>query len=266
MASIALDRVSVQFPLYQGSSRSLKKTLLAMARPRSLTRDHNRVVVQALDGVSLSIAHGERVGLVGHNGAGKTTLLRVLAGVYEPTSGTVAVEGQVSALLDINLGLNPDATGYENIRLRGLYLGLRPAEIRPLLPEVAEFTELAEFLHMPVRTYSAGMSARLAFAVATAIKPEILLMDEWLLAGDAQFLEKAHRRINAFVHQSCILVLASHALDVVARWCTKVAWLDSGRLVMFGDAARVLARYAEAQRFEAAETGVAAVAMARTGS
>ena len=264
MAGIALDRVSVQFPLYQGGSRSLKKTLLAMARPRALTREQGRIVVQVLDGVSLSIAHGERVGLIGHNGAGKTTLLRVLAGVYEPTAGAVDIDGKVSALLDINLGLNPDATGYENIRLRGLYLGLRPAEIRRLEPEVAAFTELAEFLHMPVRTYSAGMSARLAFAVATAIKPEILLMDEWLLAGDAQFLDKAHRRINAFVHQSCILVLASHALDILARWCTKIAWLDGGRLVMFGDAARVLARYAEAQRF-GAEAG-AAVAMARTGS
>src|SRR5579875_1454509 len=183
MAWVALDRVAVRFPLYQGGSRSLKKTLLSMARPRSVRREHSRVVVQALDGISLSIAHGERVGLIGRNGAGKTTLLRVLAGVYEPTSGTVAVDGQVSALLDVNLGLNPDATGYENILLRGLYLGLRPAEIRRLLPEIAQFTELEEFLHMPVRTYSAGMSARLAFAVATAIRPEILLMDEWLMAG-----------------------------------------------------------------------------------
>jgi ABC-type polysaccharide/polyol phosphate transport system ATPase subunit len=251
MAWVALDRVSIQFPLYQGGSRSLKKTLLAMARSRALRRDHNRVVVQALDAVSLSIAHGERIGLVGHNGAGKTTLLRVLAGVYEPSAGTIAISGQVSALLDVTLGLNPDATGYENIRLRGLYLGLRPAEIRRLLPEIADFTELGEFLHMPVRTYSAGMSARLAFAVATAIRPEILLMDEWLMAGDAQFLEKAHRRINAFVDQSSILVLASHALDIIARWCTKVAWLDSGRLVMFGEAAAILAHYAEAQRLGA---------------
>jgi ABC-type polysaccharide/polyol phosphate transport system ATPase subunit len=253
MAWIALDRVSIQFPLYQGGSRSLKKTLLAMAGPRSVRRDHNRILVQALDSVSLSIAHGERVGLIGHNGAGKTTLLRVLAGVYEPSEGIVEVSGQVSALLDVNLGLNPDATGYENIRLRGLYLGLRPAEIRRLLPAIAEFTELGEFLHMPVRTYSAGMSARLAFAVATAIRPEILLMDEWLLAGDAQFLDKAHRRINAFVHQSSILVLASHALDVIARWCTKVAWLERGRLVMFGEAAAILDRYAAAQQLGAAE-------------
>jgi ABC-type polysaccharide/polyol phosphate transport system ATPase subunit len=247
MAWVALDRVAVRFPLYQGGSRSLKKTLLSMARPRSVRREHSRVVVQALDGISLSIAHGERVGLIGRNGAGKTTLLRVLAGVYEPTSGTVAVDGQVSALLDVNLGLNPDATGYENILLRGLYLGLRPAEIRRLLPEIAQFTELEEFLHMPVRTYSAGMSARLAFAVATAIRPEILLMDEWLMAGDAQFLEKAHRRINAFIRQSCILVLASHALDVIARWCTKVIWLESGRLVIVGEAETVLSRYAAAQ-------------------
>jgi homopolymeric O-antigen transport system ATP-binding protein len=247
MASIALDRVSLHFPLYQGSSRSLKKTLLALAKVRSLTRDHNRIVVQALDEVSLSIAHGERIGLVGPNGAGKTTLLRVLAGVYEPTGGTIEVGGQVSALLDVNLGLNPDATGNENIVMRGLYSGLHPAEIRRIAPAIAEFTELGEFLHMPVRTYSAGMIARLGFAVATAIEPEILLMDEWLMAGDARFLDKAQQRINDFVRQSQILVLASHALDIIQRWCSKVIWLDHGHIVMIGEPAMVLSRYAATQ-------------------
>jgi ABC-2 type transport system ATP-binding protein len=248
MASIGLDRVSLQFPLYQGSSRSLKKTLLALAKVRSLTRDHNRIVVRALDEVTMSIAHGERIGLVGPNGAGKTTLLRVLAGVYEPTGGRIEVGGQVSALLDVNLGLNPDATGNENIVMRGLYSGLHPSEIRRLAPDIAEFTELGEFLHMPVRTYSAGMIARLGFAVATAIEPEILLMDEWLMAGDARFLDKARRRIDDFVSQSQILVLASHALNIIERWCNKVVWLDHGRIVMIGEPAIVLARYAEAQQ------------------
>jgi ABC-type polysaccharide/polyol phosphate transport system ATPase subunit len=247
VASIALDRVSLQFPLYQGSSRSLKKTLLALAKVRSLTRDHNRIVVQALDEISLSIAHGERIGLIGPNGAGKTTLLRVLAGVYEPTEGLVEVGGRVSALLDVNLGLNPDATGNENIVMRGLYSGLHPSEIRRMAPAIADFTELGEFLHMPVRTYSAGMTARLGFAVATAVDPEILLMDEWLLAGDARFLDKAQQRINDLVRQSQILVLASHALDIIEHWCSKVIWLDRGRIMMIGEPAVVLPRYAATQ-------------------
>jgi ABC-2 type transport system ATP-binding protein len=243
MASITLSDVSLEFPLYHGSSRSLKKTLLSIAQLRSLSRDHNRIVLRALNRVSLSIAHGDRIGLIGHNGAGKTTLLRVLAGVYEPSAGHLQVDGEVSALLDVGLGLNPDATGYENIILGGLYLGLHPAEIRRLAPAIAEFTELGEFLHMPVRTYSAGMAVRIGFAVATATKPEILLMDEWLLAGDAHFLEKARQRIDAFVRQSQILLLASHSLAIIEMWCTKVVWLDKGRVVMVGDPASVLSRY-----------------------
>ena len=244
MTSITLSDVSVEFPLYHGSSRSLKKTLLSIAQLRSFARDHNRIVLRALNHISLSIEHGDRIGLIGHNGAGKTTLLRVLAGVYEPTAGHLHVDGKVSALLDVGLGLNPDATGYENIILGGLYSGLRPAEIRRLAPSIAEFTELGEFLHMPVRTYSAGMTVRLGFAVATATKPEILLMDEWLLAGDAQFLDKARRRIDSFVRQSQILLLASHSLPIIEMWCTKVVWLDGGRVVMVGDPSSVLGRYA----------------------
>ena len=246
VASLALSNVSIQFPVYQGGSRSLKKTLMSIARTGSLTHQNNRIVVNALDDVSLIIEHGERIGLVGHNGAGKTTLLRVLAGVYEPTTGDIEVEGEVSALLDASLGLNPDATGYENIFLRGLYLGMRPARVRALAPEIAAFTELGEFLHMPVRTYSAGMTVRLAFAVATAAKPEILIMDEWLMAGDAQFLDKARARIDTFVSQSQILVLASHSIPIIEQWCSKVIWLDAGRIVMMGDTREVLAAYTNA--------------------
>ena len=219
-----------------------------MAGARSLTRDHNRIVVQALADISLYIDHGERVGLVGHNGAGKTTLLRVLAGVYEPSAGRIAVDGKVSTLLDASLGLNPEATGYENILLRGLYMGLHPREIRTLAPAIADFTELGDFLHMPVRTYSAGMMIRLGFAVATATKPEILLMDEWLLAGDAQFLDKARQRIDTFVSQSQILVLASHSLEVIRKWCRKVVWLEGGRVILAGNAEPVLSRYVQSSR------------------
>ncbi len=244
MASITLSDVSVQFPLYQGGGRSLKKSLLALAPVGSaLGRDKGRVHVNALQDISITIEHGDRVGLIGHNGAGKTTLLRVLAGVYEPMSGVIQTEGNVSALLDVSLGLDPDATGYENITLRGLYMGFTLQEIRALTPSIAEFTELGDYLHMPVRTYSTGMTLRLAFAAVTAAKPEILLMDEWLLAGDAQFLNKAHHRIDEFVRQSHILVLASHSRSLLEKWCTKIIWMEHGCIRAIGTPDDLLPRY-----------------------
>lgn len=247
MASIALDNVSIHFPIYHTGARSLRKTLLSMATKRNIATDRHGLYVRALDDVSLAIDHGDRVGIVGKNGAGKTTLLRVIAGIYEPVAGRVRVDGTVSALLDVNLGLSLDATGYENIVLRGLYLGMRPSEIQALAPGIAEFSELGEFLHFPARTYSTGMFLRLAFSIVTATKPELLVMDEWLMAGDAHFLSKAAERIDTFIGQSKILVLASHSLEIIRKWCNRVIWLESGRVVMVGDPATVLDRYCQAQ-------------------
>lgn len=243
MASIVLDSVSIRFPIYHTGARSLRKTLLSMTTKRNIASDRHGLYVRALDDISLAIGYGDRVGVVGKNGAGKTTLLRVIAGIYEPVVGRVRVEGTVSALLDVNLGLSLDATGYENIMLRGLYLGMRPSEIRALAPGIAEFSELGEFLHFPARTYSTGMFLRLAFSIVTATKPELLVMDEWLMAGDAHFLSKAAARIDTFIGQSKILVLASHSLDILRKWCNRVIWLESGRVVMFGDPETVLERY-----------------------
>jgi ABC-2 type transport system ATP-binding protein/lipopolysaccharide transport system ATP-binding protein len=244
MSSITLRDVTVRFPLYQANSRSLKKSLVGLGRAK-LSAEGSHVVVDALKNITLHFDHGERIGLIGSNGGGKTTLLRVLAGVYEPIVGDVNVDGHVSALLNVNLGLNLDATGYENIMLRGLYIGLHPKEIRELTPSIAEFTELGEFLPMPVRTYSAGMVLRLAFAVATATKPDILLMDEWLMAGDAQFIEKAKTRIEQFVKQSQLLVLATHVTWILSAVCNRVIWLDGGKVFMDGPTKDVLKAYAE---------------------
>lgn len=244
MASIALRDVSVEFPIYQGSSRSLKKALLRAGTGGGIARDAaNRVCVKALNNISLDIEHGDRVGIVGSNGAGKTTLLRVLAGVYEPTFGMVETEGHVAPLFDVGLGLNPDATGHDNIYLRGLYMGLPPKVIRSHIAEIAEFSELGDYLSMPVRTYSAGMTLRLAFGAATCIDPEILLMDEWLLAGDAHFLDKARRRLEAFVSRSSILVLASHSEVILREWCNKAIFLKRGRVEAFGPLDDVFALY-----------------------
>ena len=230
MSFLRLRDVCVEFPIYQASSRSLKKALLASTTRGNLGRDaRDRINVRALIDVSLEIGEGDRFGLIGLNGAGKTTLLKVLAGVYEPTTGYFSSAGRVSSLLDISVGFNLDATGRENIILRGMYMGIHPHEMRERAAEVAEFTELGDYLDMPVRTYSAGMMIRLAFAASTCIPPDILIMDEWLTAGDVQFLEKAQRRVETFVRTSSILVLASHSLELVEQWCNRGILLHHGR-------------------------------------
>ena len=199
MASLQLNNVSVSFPLYHGESRSLKKTVFAAASGRLGEDQKHRLVVQALRHVSFSLNSGDRLGFVGSNGAGKTTLLRTMAGMYEPVEGNIEIDGAITALLDPGQGMNMELTGRENIRLRGLYSGLSKAQTRRLEEDVASFAELDQFLELPVRTYSSGMIIRLGFALATAIRPQILLMDEWILAGDASFLDKARRRLEGMV-------------------------------------------------------------------
>ncbi|HEX2942728.1 MAG TPA: ABC transporter ATP-binding protein [Rhodopila sp.] len=242
-ALVEADNVSVLFPLYHGSSRSLKKMVVAAASARLGHDQQQRVVVRALRDINLRLTSGDRLGLIGSNGAGKTTLLRVLAGIYEPVVGRIRVRGSLNALLDPSLGMNLDLTGRENILLRGLYNGLPRSMLPRLEEDVADFAELSDFIDLPVRIYSAGMVVRLGFALATAIKPEILLMDEWFLAGDAMFMEKARQRLEAMVRGADILVLSSHQIDVVRNWCTRVLWLDQGHVVADGPAAEVLDRY-----------------------
>src|SRR5271157_4445439 len=242
-ARVEVENVSVWFPLYHGSSRSLKKMVVAAASGRLGQDQQQRVVVRALRDVSLRLASGDRLGLVGSNGAGKTTLLRVLAGIYEPVAGRVRVQGSLNALLDPSLGMNMELTGRENILLRGLYNGLPKSMLPRLEEDVAEFADLSDFLDLPVRIYSSGMVVRLGFALATAIKPQILLMDEWFLAGDAVFMDKARHRLEEMVRGADILVLSSHQMSIVRRWCTRVLWLDQGQMVADGPANEVLDRY-----------------------
>jgi lipopolysaccharide transport system ATP-binding protein len=203
----------------------------------------HRVVVQALRDISFSLHGGDRLGLIGSNGAGKTTLLRTLAGIYEPVIGRVEVRGSLNALLDAGLGMNMDLTGRENIMLRGLYNGLPRPELTRLEDDVAEFAGLGDFLDLPVRIYSAGMVVRLGFALATAIKPEILLMDEWILAGDAEFIDRARQRLEAMVRSADIFVLSTHDTQIVKAWCSRVLWLDQGHLRLDGPPDRVVDAY-----------------------
>jgi ABC-2 type transport system ATP-binding protein/lipopolysaccharide transport system ATP-binding protein len=246
MVSITLNKASVLFPIYSSEGRSLKNVVLSATTGGRIGRDRrNHVCVRALDQISLVINHGDRVGLVGHNGAGKTTLLRVLAGIFEPNEGSVIVEGKVTPMFDVSLGIDWESTGFENIILRGLYMGLAKAEILKRVDEIADFTELGEFLKLPVRTYSMGMQARLTFAMATCIQPEILLLDEGIGAGDASFLGKANQRLQEFMQSTGILVFASHQELVIREFCNKIIMMEHGRVVWMGDVVEGLARYRE---------------------
>jgi ABC-type polysaccharide/polyol phosphate transport system ATPase subunit len=243
--SILLDDVTIDFPIYD-SIKSFRTAVFARATGGLIRRDGrhgNRVAVRALEKVCLEVGHGDRLGLLGHNGAGKSTLLRVLAGVYVPTAGQVAVAGRVSALFNTSPGLDIDDTGYENIVTCGLFLGMSRREIAEKTPEIAEFTELGNYLDLPVRTYSSGMLVRLGFAIATAIDPEILLLDEGLSAGDARFAERAARRLDRLVERSSILVLASHSEALIRSMCNRAVLLDGGRVVATGDVEDVIQTY-----------------------
>lgn len=229
MAYLRLKDCSLHLPVYGAGNRSLKQMVLSAATGGRIASNSRHItVVEALRNVTLDIKAGDRVGLVGHNGAGKTTLLRMLAGIYEPTVGTYAQSGRITSLLDVTLGLDYEATGYENILIRGLILGASKAEMKRLTPEIAEFSGLGDYLSMPVRTYSSGMVLRLAFAIVTSVPADVLLMDEWLSVGDASFVAKAEERMKTFVGQASILVLASHNPKIIDELCNMKVTLEHG--------------------------------------
>lgn len=232
MAHILFNQVCVDFPIYNATNRSLKNTVMQAATGGQVNFGADRTIIRSLENITFELNDGDRVGLVGHNGAGKSTLLRALGKVYAPTSGVANIEGKIGSLVDISLGIDNEATGRENILIRGALLGLTHKEIKSKLNEIIEFSELGAFIDMPVRTYSSGMHLRLAFAVATVIRPEILLMDEWLSVGDAAFNEKAELRLQELVQASRILVIASHSRDLIERTCNRAMWFEHGRLIM----------------------------------
>lgn len=230
MASIIFKNVFIDFPIYSAKSRSLKNTMMQVATGGKVNFGAKGTVIRSLDDVSFELRDGDRVGLVGHNGAGKSTLLRALGRVYEPTQGNVLVQGEIGSLMDISLGIDHEATGRENIYIRGALLGLTKQQIDASFDDIVSFSELGDFIDMPVRTYSTGMHLRLAFSVATIIRPEILLMDEWLSVGDAAFNKKAEDRLQKLVHSSQILVIASHSRELIERICNRVMWFEHGKL------------------------------------
>jgi ABC-type polysaccharide/polyol phosphate transport system ATPase subunit len=245
MAAVVVENVYVEFPIY-GSHRSFRKTFFARATGGLIKHGaerQDRVSVKALDDVSITLKSGDRLGLIGHNGAGKSTLLKVMAGVYEPTSGRVLASGKITPLFDVMPGLDWEDTGYENIITAGLLLGMELEEIDAKVADIEQFSELGEYLTLPVRTYSAGMITRLGFALATAVEPGILLMDEGIAAGDKRFADRAAKRMRQFVDRSQILVLASHTEDLLRSWCNKAALFNAGKILQVGEVDDVLATY-----------------------
>ena len=232
MTQIILDRVSVDFPIYNASGRSLKVQLMQSATGGRMNANRSgRVVVQALREISLTLREGDRLGLVGHNGAGKSTLLRVITGIYEPTGGRIDVMGKVTSLIDLSLGMDAEATGIENIYLRGALIGFERRWLTGKVSDIVDFAGLGDFIRMPIRTYSTGMQMRLAFSIATLVQPEILVMDEWLNVGDAEFKEKAEKRLNEIVDKSSILIIATHSPELVTQVCNRRVRLDHGMLM-----------------------------------
>jgi lipopolysaccharide transport system ATP-binding protein len=232
MARVHAKNIVVDFPVYGSKSRSLKNAFIRAATGGALAADAaDRVVVRALNGLNFEMLEGDRVGIMGHNGSGKTTLLRVLAGAYEPIRGSVEVTGRVASMLSIAIGVDWEATGYENIYLRAALMGIRPRDVAPMVSEICEFSELGDYIEMPLRTYSSGMVMRLAFAISTCISADIILMDEWLSVGDPAFREKAQQRLRRMLDQAKILVLASHDERLIRDNCTRILRLDHGRLV-----------------------------------
>ena len=231
MSSVIAKNLIVDFPIYGRSQRAIKTSVFRAATGGAFASDsHDRKVVRALDSLTFEFHEGDRVGLLGHNGSGKSTLLRVVAGAYEPVRGTIEVQGEVTSMLSITLGIDYEATGHENIFLLGSVMGQSRQQMRERLDDICGFAELGEFMHIPVRTYSSGMVMRLAFAVATSTSADIVLMDEWLSVGDQDFSLKAQVRLGNLLDKAKILFLASHSEALVRQNCNWILRLEHGKM------------------------------------
>jgi ABC-type polysaccharide/polyol phosphate transport system ATPase subunit len=243
-ASIDLQNVNVKFSFKDSAVNGLRRKLINSIKFSNTHVEYShRLDVHALKNINLHIEEGARIGLIGENGSGKSTLLKVLAGVLYPTSGDIDIVGNVNAIFDPSLGMDPEASGLENIRIRCMLMRTPSQGMEKLIEQIADFSELGDALHRPLKSYSAGMSVRLAFSIATTVEPEILVMDEWLSAGDARFVSKALNRMESLVKHSRILVIASHSEDILSNWCSKLIWFDQGRIIAEGSPQNILIDY-----------------------
>lgn len=245
---IKVENLSLNIPIV-GSDRSFRTTMRNKFIGGNIKESsaNSHVAVSALNNISFSLNSGDRLGLIGHNGAGKTTLLKVLAGIYKPISGAVTFNGRVTPLFNCAPGVDPDDTGLENIRTICMYFGMNAKEIKEKTPEIVEFTELNDFIHLPVRTYSSGMLARLSFGVATSLEPDILLLDEGISVGDQRFAHKAKKRLEEFYNTIDVMVCASHSNDLLRELCNKGMLLEHGHIKAFGNIDEVLNIYVNSQ-------------------
>jgi lipopolysaccharide transport system ATP-binding protein len=243
-AGISIESASVIFPVAKG--------LVDFLGPRDGHEktggsfqggEGKQMVVEALSDISLSLVPGDRIGVIGHNGSGKSTFLRLLSGVYPPSKGSIKVSGSISSLIDINMGMHPEATGVENIFVRAAILGMSKKETHEYLSAIVEFSDIGQFVNLPLKSLSSGMQMRLAFSVSTVLSKDILIMDEWLSVGDAEFRKKAEVRLKEVVSRSQILVVATHSQDLIELVCNKVLWLEHGRVKMFDEVSEVLPKY-----------------------
>lgn len=245
MSHIRLDNVGLDFVIF-GSNRNLRLSFLQGATGGKILPKQLRgqsIIVKALENITLDLKSGDRVGLIGHNGAGKSTLLRVLAGIYAPTSGKLTISGKVTPLLHQAPGLEMEDSGYDNILTCGMLLGMSREEVLGKTDEIVAFSELGDYIHLPVRTYSSGMLARLSFSIATSLDPGILLLDEGIGAADAHFADKASRRIKDLLAKTEVLVLASHSEALIESWCDKAVLMNHGRILEYGKIADVSESY-----------------------
>jgi ABC-2 type transport system ATP-binding protein len=255
MTRVSFKNVTIDFKIYDVNSKSLRHALV-LNRVSSLIskveskvggtlihKNSGPVIIRALSDVNLTLCDGDRLAIVGHNGSGKSTLLRVAAGIYEPQIGEVKTNGRIMPLFNMMEGMSHDATGLEIIQIRGALLGLSQKEIEEKQDEIINFCELGEYINMPIRTYSTGMQVRLAFAITTAVVADILIMDEFIGAGDASFFEKAQNRLKNFIDNASVLVLATHSPDLARQWCNKGLLLSHGQAIAYGDLNHVLKQY-----------------------
>jgi ABC-2 type transport system ATP-binding protein/lipopolysaccharide transport system ATP-binding protein len=245
MASITLTNATVEIPIYNARGRSLRSNILRRVGGRLEPDNRDVMTVRAVNDITLSLKPGDRLALIGHNGAGKSTMLRVFSGAYEPSSGTAEISGSVSSLLEITMGMDPELTGAENIVLRGVFVGLSIDEARRLIPEIAEWSELGDYLALPLRTYSSGMLLRLAFAISTVRHRDILLLDELIGVGDMNFAAKARQRIENMMDRASILALASHDIGILRQYCNQAILLRQGSIVADGSVNDIARDYSD---------------------
>lgn len=242
MTHIKLQNVGVTFSIYNTKTRSVRNKIMKAIGGSIKSIDHT-IYVKALNNINLEINQGDRIGLIGHNGAGKSTLLKILSGIYEPTEGIAEIKGHISSLTDITLGMDPESSGYENIIMRCIFMGLSFKEAKSKVKEIVNFSELSEYIDLPTRTYSTGMYLRLAFSIATSVVPSILIMDEMIGAGDASFIEKARQRTIELIKGTKIMVISSHDPQIMLDICNRGIWMEKGKIRMDGKIEEVIKAY-----------------------